>query len=782
MICMGAIDLTSNRVRQRIVVAGVVQGVGFRPFVFNLAARLKLSGSVFNSSTGVVIEAEGHADAVEELVSTIRNHPPVLSRVGTIEVVNLRPTETVGFTISPSVPEADRVALISADFSTCEACWSEFHDPRDRRFGYAFINCTCCGPRYTIIQDTPYDRRFTTMAAFKMCSVCAQEYSNPSDRRFHTQPNACPNCGPGVALIASGERECPLEFQNGPCAIATLRQTRSLLKDGRILAMRGLGGFHLVCDAANEQAVAELRRRKRRSDKPFAVMAPSSDAVERLCTLSDTDRNLLLCRERPIVIAAKRDYAGVAPSVAPGNCTLGVMLPYTPLQHLLFADPGSFDFEFSSLVMTSGNISEEPIVTSNPGALDALARVADYFLLHNRDIYMRVDDSVTRSFGQRKQVLRRSRGYAPVTIDCPYNIIELLACGAELKNTFCLTRDRHAILSQHIGDLENYESLRFFEESLANLKKLFRVSPVAVAYDLHPRYLSTRFAGEYPVTSRIGVQHHHAHIASCMAENGVRGKVIGVAFDGTGYGTDGQIWGGEFLIADFVAFERRAHFRYLPLAGGDVAVRQPWRSALSYLRDVFGTEIPDGLPPMWASTHSERAIVEALLRQHVNTIKTSSCGRLFDAVASILGIRHEVTYEGQAAVELEQAITGGTDSCYRFDVADGELLEIDFRQTIETIVREKLAGVPTGQIAARFHNTVAACLAEVCGRLRTSDRLNQVCLSGGTFQNKYLLARSVKALQRAGFEVFLQTQVPANDGGISLGQAVIANAILQRES
>jgi len=777
---MGAVVLIRDLVRRTILITGVVQGVGFRPFVFNLASRLKLSGSVLNSSTGVVIDVEGPADAVEELISTVRNHPPALSRIETIEVVELSPTKSVGFTIRPSVSEFDHPALVSPDVSTCDACWSEFHDPLNRRFGYPFINCTDCGPRYTIIQDTPYDRRFTTMAAFEMCSECAREYSDPRNRRFHAQPNACPACGPGIALIATGER--PASFVNGPSAITVLRQTRSLLKDGCILAVRGVGGFHLVCDAANEKALAELRKRKRRSDKPFAMMAPSIDALERLCVLTDADRKLLLSRERPIVIALKRDDAGVAPSVAPRNNTFGLMLPYTPLQHLLFTDPGSSDFEFGSLVMTSGNISEEPIVTSNADAFDRLAGVADYLLIHNRDIYMRVDDSLARSLAGRTQILRRSRGYAPVVIDLRHDTVELLACGAELKNTFCLTKNNHAVLSQHIGDLENYESLRFFEESLENLKKLFRVSPVAVAYDLHPRYLSTRFALEYPVGRRVGVQHHHSHVASCMAENGARGRVIGVAFDGTGYGSDGQIWGGEFLIADLLGFERRAHFRYVPLAGGDVAVRQPWRSAVSYLRDVFGGEIPEGLGISSASTREVRTLVEAMLRQGVNVVQTSSCGRLFDAVASILGIRQEVTFEGQAAIELEQAITPGTDCVYPFSVTSGGPWEIDFRPTIEAIVREKLAGAANGEIAARFHNTVAACLVEICARVRRSDGLNHVCLTGGAFQNKYLLERSVEALEKARFNVLLHREIPANDGGISLGQAVIANAILQKES
>jgi hydrogenase maturation protein HypF len=755
-----------------------VQGVGFRPFAFNLANRLGLIGWIRNNSVGAEIEIQGPADSLKEFVSALRVAPPPLARIDKINIIEEPPAAAVGFAILASAPDPYHFASVPSDSATCDACWREFHDPKNRRFGYAFINCTDCGPRYTIIQDTPYDRPNTTMAAFPMCDQCQGEYADPANRRFHTQPNACARCGPGIALIETQNQSW--DFASGERALEITRQARALLRAGHILAMRGLGGFHLVCDAMNEDAVAELRRRKRRSEKPFALMAPSIRHAEAIAVLGESDCELILSRERPIVIV--NSNSAVAPSVAPHNATVGIMLPYTPLQHLLFAGPGSQDYEFAALVMTSGNISEEPIVASNAQALDRLQSIADYFLLHNRDIYMRVDDSVARSFSGKPQVMRRSRGYAPVNIKLQGSQIDLLACGAELKNTFCLTKERCTIISQHIGDLENYETLRFFEESLENLKKLFRVQPAAVAYDLHPRYLSTRFALQYPVERRIGVQHHHAHIASCMAESGIRDRVIGVAFDGTGYGTDGKIWGGEFLIAGFTGFKRRAHLRYVPLAGGDTAVRQNWRSALAYLHDAFGRNIPDGLPPLFVPPHKEVEIVSAMLKQNLNVIQTSSCGRLFDAVAALLDIRQEVSFEGQAAIELEQAVGAATNEDYTFDLSGAEPYEIDFRPMITAIVRGTLSGVPTGVIAARFHNTLARCILETCKRLRTSERLNRVCLSGGTFQNKYLLERADQLLQNAGFQVLLHSRVPANDGGISLGQAVIANELLRQES
>ena len=762
-------------VRTQIHVQGIVQGVGFRPFVFNLVRRLGLRGFVLNSSSGVDIELEGEPTAIQQFLEILRHDPPALAQIVSITLSKLPLFGYSDFTIRESIAQEDEFALVSPDVGTCADCLKDFTDPANRRFGYPFTNCTNCGPRFTIIRDVPYDRPFTTMAAFEMCGVCLAEYHNPADRRFHAQPNACPECGPGLSLVHAGGPFPAPDFSTGNSSLSILAQVRGLLHQGQIIAIRGIGGFHLACDASNAEAVSRLRQRKRRSDKPFAVMVPGLAAVESLCVVSDGDREALLSLQRPIVILPRRQGAVLPAEIAPGNKTLGVMIPYTPLHYLLFGESADAP-EFTALVMTSGNLSEEPIVTQNEEAWERLGGVADCFLFHNRDIYMRVDDSVVRSVSGQSRVVRRSRGYAPFSVDLTSPMHPILGCGAELKNAFCLTKDRYAILSQHIGDLENYETLRFFEESLHNLKKLFRVEPAAIAYDLHPQYMSTRYAWGTGLPS-VGVQHHHAHIASCMAENGIRGPVIGVALDGTGYGTDGHIWGGEFLETDFSGFERRAHFRYIPLAGGDAAVRQPWRSALSYLHDAFGEDIPDGLPLMKAVPVKEFTVVDAMLRQRFNVVQTSSCGRLFDAVASIIGLRQRVNFEGQAAIELE-CLAGGDENSYPFEISLSG--EVDFRSTIQATVRDFLASEPPEAISARFHNTVVEAIVETCRRIRASGGLKQICLSGGVFQNNYLTDRSVQRLISCGFEVFLHSRVPANDGGIALGQVLIANKVLQR--
>jgi hydrogenase maturation protein HypF len=722
--------------RIQVRLQGIVQGVGFRPFVYNLARRLGLAGHVFNDSAGLVIEVEGEPALLETFLTALRTEHPPLAWVRDLSVTSLPPDGAGGFTIRPSVAETGKFALVSPDVATCAACLAEIRDPGDRRYRYPFTNCTNCGPRYTIIRDIPYDRPNTTMARFTMCPDCRAEYEDPADRRFHAQPNACPACGPSLSAgIAEAQRR---------------------LAAGEIPAIKGLGGFHLACDARNRAAVERLRARKRRSDKPFALMVRDLAAARELCEVDDDAERTLSGPRHPIVILPRRAQIELPTAVAPGNPTLGVMLPYTPLHHLLFAGA-----PYSALVMTSGNLSEEPIAVQNAEARARLGEVADWFLVHDRDIHMRADDSVVRMFGGVERVMRRSRGYAPETMDLGRDLPELLACGAELKNTFCLTKGSHAILSQHIGDLENYETLVFFEETLANLKKLFRVTPRAVAYDLHPGYLSTKFALAVPGLPKIGVQHHHAHIAACMAENGLTGRVIGVAFDGTGYGLDGAVWGGEFLVADYAEFERRAHLRYVPLAGGDAAIREPWRSALAYLGP--DAEIA-GVPEAHVRT------VRGMIATGTNTVPTSSCGRLFDAVAAIAGVRHEVTFEGQAAIELEAIADAACTERYPFEIA-GE--ELDFRPMMERIVRER---EPAPVIAARFHNTLAAAIHEMCVRMRAEAALNRVCLSGGTFQNMRLLGLTVRALEDSGFEVFLHRRVPPNDGGLALGQAAVAAA------
>ncbi|MBV9772002.1 MAG: carbamoyltransferase HypF [Bryobacterales bacterium] len=738
--------------RKQIRVRGIVQGVGFRPFVYNLAQRLQLTGYVLNSSAGVLIEVEGDSAPIEQFLSELNQHAPPLAQIENIAIATLEPAGYVVFVIRQSVEEPGQLAPVSPDISTCADCLSDFQTPGNRRFGYAFTNCTNCGPRYTITRGIPCDRPLTTMACFPMCELCRREYEDPSDRRFHAQPNACPDCGPSLSL--------------------PLGEVRHQLHSGHIVAIKGLGGFHLVCDPSNDAAVRLLRERKRRSDKPFALMVPDAAAAGKLCFVSDAERAALTSVRRPIVILEKRVDAPLSPALAPGNNTLGVMLPYTPLHHLLFGD------SFRALVMTSGNLSEEPIVTGNREAAQRLGSIADAFVFHNRDIHTRVDDSVTRVFAGAERVLRRSRGYAPHPLTLSFPVAEILACGAELKNTFCLTKDHHAFLSQHIGDLENYETLVFFRETLDRMQQLFRITPGVVAYDLHPGYLSTKLALEMTNLEQIGVQHHHAHIASCMAENGITGKVIGVAFDGTGFGTDGRIWGGEFVVADLAGFERRAHFRYVALAGADRAVREPWRLALSYLVDTFGAQLDLLDLPLWHRVPPKKiSAVRSLIERRINTIETSACGRLFDAVASIVGLRDEVNFEAQAAIELEAEVLPAVDTGYPFEISADDPWQIDVRPMIEEIVQDVLRAKPIGWIAARFHNTIASIIVEVCLRLRSAEGIDRVCLSGGTFQNVYLVERAVRSLRAHGFVVFLHAKVPPNDGGVSLGQAVIANAV-----
>ncbi len=766
-------------VRRRLCLRGIVQGVGFRPYVFTLAQHIGVRGFVRNSSAGLTIEAEGEESAVEEFFDQVCDNPPPLALVEEITSEELEPVGDTSFHIHESDAIAGEFVLVSPDIATCNQCVSDFSDPDNRRFGYPFTNCTNCGPRYTIIRDIPYDRPVTTMAAFRMCAECDAEYHNPANRRFHAQPNACPVCGPAVTLAKSGSflpgRDA---YEFGELALSVMADVRRVLREGGIVAVKGLGGFQLACDAENETSVRQLRGRKKRSDKPFALMVRDIASVEQVCFTTDADRELLLSPQRPIVILRRRPGTRLAPDIAPGNETIGMMVAYTPLHFLLFADCSEAPAEFTALVMTSGNISDEPIVTSNEEAWCRLGNVADWFLFHNRDIYMRVDDSVMRTFEGRSRVLRRSRGYAPQPIDLGAPVCELLACGGELKNTFCLTKAHYAILSQHIGDVENFETLEFFQETLANLKKLFRVEPQAVAHDLHPLYLSSRFAATTGLPT-IGVQHHHAHIASCMAENRLQGRVIGVAFDGTGYGTDGKIWGGEFVTADYASFERHAHLRYVPLPGGDAAVRQTWRSGLSWLRESFGADLPTDLKLFERVPERDIHLVSRMISRGINTVATSSCGRLFDAVASIIGLRQHVTFEGQAAIELEMAAQPGIDDSYSFEINSAAPAQIDLRPTIRDIVRDLENGQENSVISSRFHNTIAALIAEVCRRIRESEHLNRVCLSGGTFQNVYLLERAVRSLRALNFEVLLHSLVPPNDGGIALGQAVIANQILK---
>jgi hydrogenase maturation protein HypF len=758
-------------IRARYIhVTGLVQGVGFRPFVYNLATGLDLSGWVLNSSAGVEIEVIGPAMVLDEFVGRLRSEAPPLSRieqiiVKEIEVPEPRPD---GFVIRHSEARAGEFQPISPDVAICDDCLRELFDPNDRRYRYPFINCTNCGPRFTIIQDIPYDRPKTTMAPFPMCPDCQAEYDDPANRRFHAQPNACPVCGPRVW------------FQIGESAIGNQRlhrvsepaiqETRRVLVEGGVVAVKGLGGFHLACDATNDEVVDKLRERKGRVDKPFALMSFDLETVEQYCKVNDAERVLLTSHERPIVLLRQRPDSAISAHVAPGNRYLGVMLPYTPLHYLLLEPTGGFP---PALVMTSGNYSEEPIATDNAEALERLASLADAFLLHDRDIHARCDDSVTRVFAGAELPVRRSRGYAPYPVHLPFPVRQVLAVGAELKNTFCLTRERYAFLSQHIGDMENYETLRFFEQMVEQLERTFRIKPEIIAHDMHPTYLSTQYAKEHHAL-RItyhAVQHHHAHIAACMAENGLSGgqPVIGVAFDGTGYGTDGAIWGGEFLIADYASFHRAAHLKYVPLPGGDAAIRRPYRTALSHL---WAVEVPweNDLPPAAAAPAAERTVLVQQLERGVNTVPTSSIGRLFDAVSALAGVCQEINYEAQAAIELEMLVEDGVEDAYPFGLGE----QVDSGPCIRAVVADVRQGVPVGVVAAKFHNGLAAMVRDICSQLRDETDLNKVALSGGVFQNITLLEKTVMFLREAGFTVYIHQLVPPNDGGIALGQAVVA--------
>jgi len=742
------------KTRYRITLEGVVQGVGFRPFVKRLADSCHLHGVSFNTAGGLVVEIEtDHAANARAFTEALRAQAPPAARISRMLIEECQELAGYGdFSILASPTRDRQFTLISADLATCAQCLEELKTPENRRFGYAFTNCTNCGPRYSITRSTPYDRANTTMAHFQMCIACEHEYGDVADRRFHAEPIACPLCGPQLALDLSE-------------AIRALEQNR-------LIALKGLGGYQLACNAVSAEAVDTLRLRKRRSRKPFAVMARDIATIQKYCVVTEAERQALLSPAAPILLLKmlKRDL--LARGVSPGLQHLGVMLPYTPLHHLLFEGP------LECLVMTSGNISEEPIVTQNAAAEEKLTPLVDLVVEHNRDIFMRVDDSVARVFEGTARVLRRARGYAPEAIPLGHEMAEVLAAGAELKNTFCLTKGSFAILSQHIGDLENYETLQFFEETLNNLQSVYQSKPRLIAHDLHPDALSTRWALARP-EPKIAVQHHHAHIASCMAENGLDGPVIGVAFDGTGWGDDGQIWGGEFLVCDYSAYTRWAHLRYVPLPGGDQAIRQPWRMAAAHLYDALGPDCRNMDLPCWqAAPPSTWNVLERLIQRPA--LRTSSSGRLFDAVSSICGISQENSYEGESAMLLEEAAMIG-DGVYPLPIVREQFpWTIDTRPMISHIARD-IVSVRSANIISRcFHNSIARMIESACSAIRTANSVNKVCLSGGSFQNFTLLTCTVELLRRRGFQVFLHSKVPPNDGGLSLGQAVIAARYLER--
>lgn len=748
------------RQRQKITVEGIVQGVGFRPFIYQLAERFALAGSVCNDSRGVTIEAEGEPDVLSRFLAAIRNEKPPLAVIQRVEVEALPLQGCCGFEILQSTVDETRRAQISPDTFVCDDCLKELFDKADRRYRYAFINCTNCGPRYTIVTGIPYDRPLTTMADFPLCAACQKEYQDPASRRFHAQPNACPECGPELQLL---DAKAQVVIVPDP-----LLETIQRLKAGQIVAVKGLGGYHLVVDATNPDAITELRRRKQRDEKPFALMARNLAVVESLALVGDDEARLLQGVERPIVLLQKRPGHKLAENIAPDNRYFGVMLPYTPVHHLLLQDT------FEVLVMTSANLSDEPIAFEDHEACQRLSTIADAFLVHNRRIYTRTDDSIARVMADRPLLLRRSRGFVPRAIALPNDAPSILAVGAELKSTLCLTRGDRAFLSQHVGDLKNLDVYESFKKTIAHLQSILEVQPETVAHDLHPDYYSTRYALEESGLEPVAVQHHHAHLASCLAEHGVEEPAIGIIFDGLGYGDDGNLWGGEFLVGDLSRYERIGHFRYQPMPGGDLATKEPWRMALSYLLSTYA-EVPDGLKIFnGIADNALRLVVQATLKG-LNAPLTSSCGRLFDAVAAILGLRQTVSFEGQAAMQLEMIADPDQAHAYPYVLSESEgQMILDPLPMIDAISSDRLAGRPVKEIAGRFHLSLAAMIEEACAQMRVETGVSQVVLSGGVFQNCLLTRLTLARLDRSGFKVLTHSLVPPNDGGLALGQAAVA--------
>jgi hydrogenase maturation protein HypF len=781
-----------KRVRRTALVRGVVQGVGFRPFVYRLAEEEGLAGFIGNDTDGVTIEIEGARERVEAFLARLRAEKPPLARIDSVAVREAAATGEAGFRIVASEVLGRVSTGIPADAATCPDCLRELLDPRDRRYRYPFLNCTNCGPRFTITRRIPYDRPQTSMAKFKMCPACQAEYDDPRNRRFHAQPNACWECGPRVWLVGAADSEAIY----GEKAV---EQTLQLLAAGKIVAIKGIGGFHLGVDATNEAAVMRLRERKRRYGKPLAVMVRDVEAAQAVCALTAADEALLTTAARPIVLARKREGSGIAEGVAPGIPWLGVFLPYAPLQHLLFADG-----RVRALVMTSANLSEEPIAIDNDEARARLGGIADAFLMHDREILQRCDDSVMAVVDGAPQLVRRARGFVPLGVELPLDAPPLVAVGGHLKNVFALARGRHVYQSQHLGDLENLTGLEFFKESLDHLMRTFEIEPETVVHDLHPGYLSTEWAKEWarerglsprgdgplrggPGLRLIAVQHHHAHVAGCMAEHGLTGPVIGLALDGTGYGTDGRIWGGEVLVSRLDGFERFAHLDYVPMPGGDAAVKEPWRMALGALHAAgFDLSAPETLALAGASAQEGRVLAR-MMERGVNSPLTSSLGRLFDAVAAVVLNRRVVDYEAQAAIELEGLAVDEPDGerGYAMEFAGGdwaahEPVRISARPLWRELIGDLRNGVSKARIAACFHAGVAAGFVQAAALARAATGVGQVALSGGCMHNRRL-ARLLRAgLEAEGFEAFQHIHVSPGDGGLSYGQAVVAVAMLAR--
>ena len=756
--------VSADMVRVRrctITIPGVVQGIGFRPFVYRMAMRHGLAGSVRNCLQGALVELEGNAAALERFLDELQASVP--NPDGHARLVRWNePGGLPTFAIEDSVRDGAAALHPVPDLAVCDACLQELVEPHDRRRGYPLLTCAECGPRFTIVQSLPYDRQRTTMTAFRACQRCRREYEAPDNRRFHAENIACAECGPRIGL-------------RGPDGDAVsdhdaIGRVADILRAGGVVAIKGVGGYHLACDARNGQAVAALRRRKRREAKPLAVMVADVLEARALCDVSDAEARLLASAARPIVLLARRAGSGIAEEVAPAGRELGVILPYTPLHHLVLAAVGT------PLVMTSGNASDEPIAYHDADAMTRLQGVADLFLTHDRPIHVPCDDSVTRVVGDIPRLVRRARGYVPLAIRLPVAAPRpILACGAELKSTFTLVRDGDAFVSHHLGDLTSEGAFRGFVDALGHFGQLFALSPEVVAHDLHPAYRSTLYARSLPGLERVAVQHHHAHIASCLADNGVDRPVIGVAWDGSGDGGDGHVWGGEFLVADLAGFERVGHFESVPMPGGDAAVREPWRMAAVFLRAAYGSAMETlDLAFMRRLDPVAWRVLSRASDRGLNSPLTSSAGRLFDAVASLLGLRDRVAFEAQAAMELEALAEPGADMLYPTAVAVGEPIVVRTTDVVRGVVDDLLREEPAARIAARFHATLVDILVQVCERIRERTGIAAVALSGGVFQNTWLLKSAIERLDARGFEVYSHRQVPTNDGGLSLGQAAVA--------
>ena len=750
------------RARCKIAVTGIVQGVGFRPFIHRLARKYDITGSVHNFTGGVVIEAEGRSEDVEAFVADLPREKPPIAKINSISVGELPLAGHSEFVITPSREASGGTILLSPDVATCADCLVELCDPNDRRWRYPFINCTNCGPRFTIIERVPYDRPNTTMRPFRMCPLCQGEYDDIDNRRYHAQPNACAVCGPRVELVCGDRRYLGDE---------AVQETLELLAGGKIIAIKSLGGFHLACDATNENAVQELRRRKGREEKPLAIMSADLADIASYCLVTDEARELLTGPIRPIVLL-KKASSSIAPSVAPASKYYGVMTPYTPLHHLLLADQ-----RLLAVVMTSGNRSEEPLATQNDEAQVRLAHIADGFLLHDRHIKIGCDDSVVRPTALGPIILRRARGYVPFPVTLQRDLGRVLAVGGHLKNTFCLTDGHNAFLSQHIGDLEDAQTLAYFEWCVEHLQDLLCVQPQLIAHDLHPDYLSTRYARRLAQESgleALAVQHHHAHVAACMAENAVTGPVLGIACDGTGYGADGTVWGCEILVSNYDDYTRAAHLDYVPLPGGEQAIKEPWRMAAVYLHEQ-GLLAAD-IEFCRRLDRGRWRLLQQMIDKSINCPRASSAGRLFSAVSALLGLRWVEAYEGQSAIMLEAAATEA-ENTYSYDIVETNgVLIMSPGPMFPEIVADLRAGADVGEISARFHNTFIAMLGEVAVRLAAETGIRQVALSGGTFQNELVLMGLCQRLTTAGLDVLIHKETPPNDGGLALGQAVVASA------